>query len=396
MKSFLNSRGEKSHNYKLILGLLLALELCSSGFAALSSFAQSPNTTNSISIKFVGNYPWLVPGAYADYTIFYIGEAPFFVTPSGQLLMMAPEQPGTPNNPVNGWLPGSGSGSLNWTVFSRLGNNISLVVSFNTVGCQDNFTAYQVANQSAAPCTYYNYSSKVTVDVNLTSGDAYVNGVDQGLLDFWGPPLLPANATIFSGSVYIDQKRFDSLANVSTPFESTDVAGNQPVNVSGTTYTSPIKLYGLFPTTFGEPNANFRIGWLHSSGNETNAGHIVIEEAFGPEGGYDYYNGLGYDLPLPQYPINQTICQYNHGQPTGCVLANVSTTLGQFSRSGGGTFLLSSTNIPLGPDQEQQQSPVTQITVLLAAEIAIPLVVIGIALFIFYRKYLGHSVRSKV
>jgi hypothetical protein len=196
--------------------------------------------------------------------------------------------------------------------------------------------------------------------VNLTSDEASVKGVNQGLLNFWEPALLE-NTRIYSGSLIINQKEFNSLANVSAPMESS-ILGLSPemqsVNVSGVPYDIPIKIYEVTPTSFGTPLSNFQVGWMNSSG--VAIGSNIQENSFGPYGYYDFYNGLAYEFSLPQYPINQTICQYNSGQPSNCELANVSTTLGEFFRSGLGTMLLRSTNIALSSNQPQQSEMTLQ------------------------------------
>jgi hypothetical protein len=388
---FISSTKRQTCNCNRILGITLVLGVTLASFVAFGSSAQSTNSNNSVTVKFEGDYPWLVQGAYADYITIYFGQAPWFVTSSGQLLMMAPELPGTPNNPVNGWIPGTGSASLNWTVLNRTDNYVSLGVAFHAAGCQDNETAYKIMNQSAAPCTYYNYSSKITVLVNLTTNEAYVNGVDQGLLNFWNFPLIQ-RGTILDGSVFVNQTRFDSSSNVSALLVSTSIAlppGMQSVKVSGIVYTNPITLYELTPSSFGIPNSNYRIGWLNGSGSVI--GSNIQESPFGPFGYYDYYNGLAYMFSMPQFPIDQTICEFDHGQPMNCQLANVSTTLGLFFRSGLGTFLLRSTNISLGPDQQQSSGSQTNALLTETAEVTIPLAVIGIATFLIHRKRLGRN-----
>jgi hypothetical protein len=389
---FFSSTRIQTCDYDRVFGITLVIGVTLASFATFGSFAQSTNSNNSVTVKFEGDYPWLVQGAYADYITVYFGQAPWYVTSSGQLLMMAPELPGTPNNPVNGWIPGTGSASLNWTVLNRTDNYLSLGVAFHAAGCQDNETAYKIMNQSAAPCTYYNYSSKITVNVNLTNDEAYVNGIGQGLLNFWNSALI-RGGTVLGGSIFVNQERFDSSSNVSALLESTTIglpSGMQSVKVSGIAYTNPIRLYQLTPSSFGIPTSDYRIGWLNGSGT-VNEGN-VRETPFGPFGYYDYYNGLAYMFSMPQFPINQTICEYDHGEPTNCQLANVSTTLGRFFRSGLGTFLLRSTNISLGPDQQQPSSSQTNSLLTETAEVTIPFAVIGMVAFLIHRKRLGRNI----
>lgn len=67
------------------------------------------------------------------YSVVNVGEPPWFVTLAGQLLLGATEKLGTPNNPVNGWIPGTGSASLNWTVLSRSGNTAIACLNFQSI-----------------------------------------------------------------------------------------------------------------------------------------------------------------------------------------------------------------------------------------------------------------------
>ena len=215
----------------LVLGLMLGSSLSASSNNQLSS---------AVTVRFEGDYPWLVQGATADYISVNVGDPPHFITSSGQLLMLAPAKPGTPV--INDGF-GEGVASLNWTVASRTGNDVLLNVSFHASGCQDNETAYMVANQTAAPCTSYNFSTTISVLVNVTSDEASVGGINQGMLNFWEPPLLE-NESVESGSVIINQQQFISVANVGAPFESTGLilpGGTAPVDVSGMPYTSPIR-----------------------------------------------------------------------------------------------------------------------------------------------------------
>jgi hypothetical protein len=363
---------------RLAVAIIIAGVVIGAGIFAASYYYGT--ATTAVTVKFEGDYPWLVQGATANYTSLSMGDPPLFVTSSGQLLMLAPFKPGTPV--INDGF-GEGVASLNWTVASRTGNSVLLNVLFHTSGCQDNETASKVANQTAAPCTSYNFSTSISVLVNVTSDEASVGGVYQGLLNFWGPPLLE-NASIQSGSVIINQQQFVSVANVSAPFESTSLilpGGTAPVDVSGTPYTSPIELYSLTPSTFGI-SSDYQIGWLHANG--TMPGTIQANP-FGPRGIYDFSNGLAYELSIPQYPINQTICTW---PSVDCELANVSTTLGEFFRSAAGTFLLRSTNIPLSATQTPTNNqPQSSSSLFEIVAVAVPLLAIaGLAAFMIRRK----------
>jgi hypothetical protein len=305
----------------------------------------------SQTVSFEGDYPWLIAGAYADYGSLVTQQPPFFVTSSGQLLMLAPGKHGTP---VLNYGFGLGSASLNWSVVERLGNNVKLNIEFSTVGCQDNQTAYNIMNQTAAPCISYSFRTSLEIDVNLTNNDGYANGTDVGQVNFWSLPLLQ-NGTIQSGSVFINGERFDSLANVTSPMQSSDFIlppGMQSINVSGESFSKSFLVYKLTPITFGIRLSQYYIGWLNGS-IQAIGSNPILASTFGPSGLYDYYNGLAYEFSIPQFPINQTICLYNYDRPTNCKLAFVSTTLGRFFGSGGGTMLLRSTNIQLQPTQRE-------------------------------------------
>lgn len=377
----------------VITGIVVLLILLLSVALIIS---HSPSTTSNVRVNYEGSYPWLSQGTYADYRSYVsFGDPPWGFTSSGQLLTEAPEQPGTPNNPVNGWLPGTGSASLNWTVTSRSGNNVLLEISFSNVGCQDNATAWKAQNQSAIPCTYYNFATTIPVMVNLTSDEVSVRGVDQGLLNFWEPALLE-NTRINSGSVIINQQKFVSIANVSAPMESSILGlspGMQSVNVSGVPYTIPIKIYEVIPTSFGSPLLNYQVGWMNSSGIAF--GSNIQENAFGPNGYYDFYNGLAYEFDLPQYPIDQTICHYNQGQPSNCELANVSTTLGEFFHSGLGTMLLRSTNIPLSTNQQQSEMTLQYLPLFLINGLAVTFLLVATCKVCFFDNVDSNKIRAE-
>jgi hypothetical protein len=345
----------------LILAVTSALALIlGNSLASSSSTIQSSNQNSSVTVVYEGNYPWLQQGAFANYTSLNIGP-PYFVTTTGQLLL-APEGP-----------PGSqqGGASLNWSVASRAGNMVTLNVYFHATGCQDNETAYHIDNQSVMPCTYYDYSNRISVNVNLTNNEAYVGGIDQGILNFWETPLLQ-NTTVLSGSVIVNGTMFPSYANVSSVEPSTEtawqVSGPPYVNVSGSLYKNTFPTYAMTPTTFGENNANWTIGWIHGSSSNYVGNKLILLNPLGPGGTYDYYNGLAYQFSIPQYPINETICRDD--QPlSDCSIQNVSTPLGTYTRSGESWLQLISTNIQLGSNQvtsyttnQQQQSSTAAVT----------------------------------
>lgn len=340
----------------LIVGAIVVIIII--GTAALTYRVFFANS--KVEVKIEGNYPWLVQGTHANYNVLYnFFGAPWFVTNSGQWLYGAFEAPGTRGNGeppklVNGIVPGDGYVSLNWTVESRSRNEVTLGISFDAFGCQDNEAAYHIGNQSAAPCTYYNVSKDDPVLVDLTSNEAYLNGVDEGVANFLEPPLLD-NGTIDGGSIFIGQQRFESESNVSAPFASSMLGLANTVKVSGSLVndiTNPFKVYETTPTSFGYFNSNYPVGWLQ--GSITAQGSQIQGSSQGPNGVYDYYTGLAYEFSIPQAPTFENICSYNHGSPLDCQNANVSTTLGQFFQSGGGTFILSATNVALSPNQQQQ------------------------------------------
>jgi hypothetical protein len=185
-----------------------------------------------------------------------------------------------------------------------------------------------------------------------------VKHTSEGSLDFWERPLT-ANSSIADGSIFINQQEFSSVANVSAPLESSNLVlppGDNVINYSGTRFNGIIELYRLSPTTFCNNISSFSIGWINGSIYAPG----VKEGPVGPSGLYDYYNGLAYEMSIPQYPIEQTICVNDHGSPQNCELASVSTTLGQFFNSDTGIFILSATNIPLTANQQSNSTSSSQ------------------------------------
>jgi hypothetical protein len=266
-------------------------------------------------------YPWLMVGAYAKYS----GTADYFVTTNGTLLISFAS--GLPTSPTP-----SDNLTLDWTVTNRTNALVSLAVAFHVKGCFD-------SQQRGPACTPFDFAKTLDVQVNVTSGESYVAGQRQGLLNFWEPPLL-YKGTIYAGSVFVNGVRFDSLANVSVLDEAnpgatlTNVLGSPSGVPAGQFYP-----YWLTPTLFTSGTSS-QFGWLKING---------LTYPLGPSGSYDYYNGLAYRFSTPDYPTNQTVCEFNNNRATSCRLTTFATTLGGYFRSGNGIVALVSTNISLAP-----------------------------------------------
>lgn len=292
------------------------------------------------------SYPWLVKGAYADYETFPVGEIPYFVTTNGTLLLgFSPVGNGTviPPSP-------SGHALLNWTVTDREGDLVWLKIGFRAHGCD--YSYQQIVNDGN--CTSYDFSTGLDVSVNLTTNEAYVDGQPQGLLNFWEPALLNGG-TLNYGTAFVGGKAYDVVGNASAPFTSW-LFGVPPngINDSGVVNTGPYHAYLVSEVTFGTgPNSKF--GWENVNGTGYyNGGKYITVFYIEPDGAYDYWNGLAYYFSIPDYPLNQTVCNTSSGQAVGCEYTSYATTLGNYFRSGVGELGLVSTNIPLGPSQASE------------------------------------------
>ena len=307
------------------------------------------------------SHPWLVKGAYANYTTGQLSSPnwpPYFVTSNGTLLLgEAPLQP-KPRPSA------TGEASLSWLVTNRTGDMVTLYVMYQTAGCQYSETEYK----DDGMCTSYSFSTSLYAEVNVTSGDSYVKGESSGLLDLWGPPL-PSNGTITTfGTVYKGGQTFSSSAVVGDVTTTTDshliVTWVPPggINMSGTAFKGPFYFYELTPQSFAY-GENYQYGWINVSatgGSSSGSGGVSIFSAanpLGPQGFYDYNNGLAYQFSMPDYPISRTVCDLEGGKVTNCQYAVYSTSLGSYIRSGEGTMNLVATNIQLDPNQSNGSGP---------------------------------------
>ena len=224
---------------------------------------------------------------------------------------------------------------------------VNLKVGFRAYGC-DYSQQQQMKNEN---CTSYNFDTTVTVAVNLATDVAYVNGQPQGLANFWEPPLTNGGA-LNAGTGFVGGKPYTVVGNASTPVSSG--FGVAEVNDSGLSDSGPFYLFQVTGITFGTgPNHTF--GYEHINATGYYSGNRYIDVFYlDPYGGYDYWNGLAYYFSIPDYPINQTVCNTLSGQALDCRYVSYATTLGNYFRSGGGELGLVSTNVPLGSSQASE------------------------------------------
>jgi hypothetical protein len=239
-----------------------------------------------------------------------------------------------------------GQAHLRWIVTNRTGEIVTLSLNFSARGCQ--YTEQNAIKEFYTICTNYDFIKSVGLTVNVTDNEAYINDTAQGLINFWEPPLL-VNATIYSGTIFLNGTKVDSLATTNGPMNWN--LGEQ-VNESGTIISPPFLSYSIEPVLYASTPPS-KLGWLNVSslveirGTETSA----IISPVGPSGYYDYYNGLALEFSVPSFPVVQTVCKQSSGQAVDCKLMNYSSTLGNLFRSGAGYFILNSTNIDLLPAQ---------------------------------------------
>lgn len=296
--------------------------------------------SSSVSVVNVANYPWLSQGAFASYSYATLGGPPAHVTPNGVVLLDI--RPVTPNGTA---LPAAkGAANFTWTVISRTAELASLNITFESSGCQYS----QMEVESHSPCTQYTFRKSVDAVVNISSGETYVDNQPQGRINFWAPPLL-VQGQLYLGSMFVSGSRVDSLGNLSA---SPRADFGNSIDVSGADVPPPYDTYSVNPTTLGFGEA-YRYAWLNSSGVNLNNPNQIT--GLGPSGFYDYYNGLALYLSGPEYPIQQTVCSIRSGMLENCQYVAFATTLGEFFYTGVGSFVLTTTNIPLVPTESQSQ-----------------------------------------
>lgn len=310
--------------------------------------------TVSVTVVNESNYPWLVAGAYAD----YIGESGGYVMPNGTLLLNVWAGSPTPST----------STTLDWTMLNRTGDMAWLQIQFHASGCdvsQEEYAAAAKSGFTKKPCTNFDFNSTQTLEVNVTSREAYNGSQPIGLLNFWAPPLI-SSTTTYGGTAFIDGARQDVLSNVTGPqtTSSTNCSKANPcselggpegpinVNESGNSYTGPFTYYILMPANIGT-GTNQTVGWFKINGGSSNGNTSVdFFPEQSPVGFYNYYSGLALMFTEPEYPVQTWVCGVSGGNATNCKFTSYSTTLGTLFRSeGGAPIQLISTNIPIKPSQ---------------------------------------------
>ena len=319
--------------------------------------------TVSVTIINESNYPWLVAGAYAD----YIGESGGYVMPNGTLLLNVWAGSPTPST----------STTLDWTVLNRTGDMAWLQIQYHALGCDVSQEEYAAAAKSGftnEPCTSFDFNTMQTLEVNVTSSEAYNGSQPIGLLNFWAPPLI-SSATAYGGTAFIDGVRQDVLSNITGPYttSSTNCSKANPcselggpeglinVNESGTSYTGPFTYYILMPANVGA-GTNQTVGWFKINYPPTNGNGTPVNfyPEQSPQGFYNYYNGLALMFTEPEYPVQTWVCGDRGGNATNCEFTAYSTTLGTLFRSEGGfPVQLISTNIPIKPSQTSITQTIT-------------------------------------
>jgi hypothetical protein len=345
--------------------------------------ATAVSSSGAVTSVNESNYPWLVKGAFANYTTGKLipgSDPPYFVVANGTILINYP-----PSKPIRRPL-GTGEANMSWIVTKRTGDMVKLYVTFQTSGCQYSEAEFK----GDGTCTPYNFSTSLYTEVNVTSGESYTNGEPSGFLNFWGPPLPSDGTTRTAGTVYLDGQPFDSSAvvtDVTTTANSHLIVTWAPpggISVSGTAFNGPWAFYELVPQSFAT-GANLTYGWLNvtvGGGSPTGAGGASLfstASPLGPQGFYDYYNGLAYQFSMPDYPTGQTVCDLEGGKATNCQHTQYSTSLGSYFRSGDGVMNLVATNIQLNSIPPGGSSPGQQPSYLVYVVPAAALVLLGAA-----------------
>ena len=341
--------------------------------ALLLLLVSPPAEAGAVSVTIIsqGGYPWLVKGAYAD----YLGGTADYVLPNGTLLL---------NLFSSGQLVPTRTAytSLDWIMLNRTGDMAWLRVQYHTSGCdasQEQAENYDNSSYTGSKCTKFDFATTLTMEVNVTSREAYIRGQPVGILSFWAPPLI-INQTATVGSAFVNGIRHDLLSESSPIYSTSNVLGGPTaVNESGTTYHGPFLFYSLGQATFGT-GRNQTFGWLKVYGPQ---GISFLPKAM-PSGTYDYYSGLAFSFSQPEYPIPQIVCGVESDQTVNCNYTTYGTTLGSYFRGSQGELYLNSTNIPINPKSNGNPTGSTFPVSLLDATLAGVALVMVVSLGVVY------------
>lgn len=308
----------------------------------------------SVTVVNQSDYPWLVKGSYAD----YLGGQQDYVLPNGTLTIAGYTSIGF------GIPTSSGNTTLDWIMLNRTGDSAWIQTSYHAYGCDSSegqYNDYFKGNfTKPLQCVKVDFGTSLTLRVDVPTGQAYVDGQPVGVFNFWAPPLLDRQPA-YVGTAFVGGVRYDLSANASAPSTTTSHsilsgANGNPlaINESGTTYGGPFTYYTLAQSTFGTgPDSTF--GWIKSVSENFN-GNQSFTPKVDPSGFYNYYNGLALQLSEPDYPVSQTVCGVENGQPANCSYTTYGTSLGTYFRGAGAELFLTATNVPLTPT-ESQPSP---------------------------------------
>lgn len=355
-------------------------------------FPTSAFATVNVTVVNQSDYPWLVKGTYAD----YFGGQQDYVLPNGTLTISGL------TSVSFGFSSSSGNTTLDWVMLNRTGDSAWIQISYHASGCDSSEEQYNdyYKNNFTHPlqCVKVDFNTSLTLEVNLPTREAFVDSQPVGILNLWAPPLID-NQPAYVGTAFVGGVRHDLMANASAPSTTGSHAflsgwNGKPltINESDTAYGGPFTYYTLSQTTFGTgPTSTY--GWIKSVNENLNTNATFIPKV-DPSGIYNYYNGLALQFSQPDYPISQTVCEVDKGQPINCAYTAYGTALGTYFRGAQSVLFLTATNIPLEPSQSPTGQSPSRIPLMewVAVAIASAAVVLsGVAVVYWMRKHQHES-----
>jgi hypothetical protein len=238
--------------------------------------------------------------------------------------------------------------NMSWIVTQRTGDTVYLTMHYSISGAESTENDAKYLGRT----TPFNFSTSLSVMMDVQTRMAYVNGRPEGILDLWADPVPSVGQSVSLGTVFVAAQAY----NISSKTKISDCAAGStfggPIQSQGKTYWC-VKYYHLEDGSFGFPNA-YRIGWLNVSGGVEiwNGSNITPTwSPLTPFGTFDYYTGLAIQNTFLDFPINRTTCQIEDNSPVNCAYVSFGTAVGEYFRSSALGLTLVSTNAPIIPTE---------------------------------------------
>jgi hypothetical protein len=323
-------------------------------------FLEQVPASYSLANYNLSDYPWLQVGTYAKYWS-GPGGSPDFVLPNGSLMIALSGEAHAIAN-------------MSWIVTQRTGDKVYLTMNYTISGAES------TENDAKYPgrLTSFNFSTSLSLMMDVQTRMAYVNGKPEGIIDLWSDPAPTVGQLVSVGTVFVDGQAYNVTSSIKEISDcSVRITFGGPIESQGRTYWC-VKNYHLEDDSFGYPNT-YRIGWLNVTGGQEIWNGVDITPAWEPLepfGTFDYYTGLAIQNVFLDFPVNRTVCQIINNSPVGCSYLSFSTALGEYFRSSALILVLVSTNAPLVPSDagttyEIPWLPVASVTALAVVSLSL-------------------------